>query len=87
MLGIISLLQGNTFKIYFCRIDILFYIVVNLSGVGFCGVIFYEGKTLFVHETCVSTASIKLSNMVAHLKHMRGKENQRGETMSKLTEE
>ena len=55
---------------------------MNLSGV-----IFYEGKTLFVHEACVSTASIKLSNMVAHLKRMRGKENQRGETMSKLTEE
>ena len=44
---------------------------MNLSGVGFCGVIFYEGKTLFVHEACVSTASIKLSNIVAHLKRIR----------------
>ena len=41
---------------------------MKLSGVGFSGVIFYEGKTLFVHEACVSTASIKLSNMVVHLK-------------------
>ena len=44
---------------------------MNLSGVGFCGVIFYEGKTLFVHEACFSTASIKLSNMVAHLERIR----------------
>ena len=44
---------------------------MNLSGVGFCSVIFYEGKTLFVHEECVSIAPIKLSNMVVHLKRIR----------------
>ena len=44
---------------------------MNLSGVGFCGVRFYEGKTLFVHEECVSIAPTKLSNMVVHLKRIR----------------